>query len=83
MLNAGANRFQANCTAFPSLKTQLNSRSSRFFFQTKRLVQGTNCQFHVLVIDQHGHLDFRGGNHLNIDALFRQGFEHQAGHAHM
>src|SRR5690606_28075911 len=38
-------------------------------------------QFHVLVVDQHGSLDFRGADHLDVDAFFGQGAEHQAGHA--
>jgi len=58
-------------------------QSSSQPFKAKSFVQGTNCKFHVFVINQHRHLDFRGRNHLNVDALFRQRFKHQAGHTHM
>src|SRR5690606_22258417 len=40
-------------------------------------------QFHILVVDDDRGLDFAGADHLDVDALFRQGAEHQAGHTHV
>src|SRR3546814_6234880 len=51
--------------------------------QLKSLVQGAHCQFHVFVVDDDRGLDLAGADHLDIDALFRQGAEHQTGHAHV
>src|SRR5690606_16694058 len=48
-----------------------------------RLVQGTYSQFHVLVVDDDRGLDLAGADHLNVDALFRQGTEHQAGNTYV
>ncbi|SPA14560.1 conserved hypothetical protein [Cupriavidus taiwanensis] len=44
-------------------------------------MQRAHGQFHVLLVDQHRDLDFRGGDHLDVDALFRQRAEHLAGDA--
>src|SRR6185437_14022341 len=32
-------------------------------------------QFHILLVDQHAHLDLGGRDHLDVDALVRQGAE--------
>ncbi len=44
-------------------------------------MQGAHRKLHVLFFDDHRDLDFRGGDHLDVDAFFRQGAEHFAGHA--
>jgi len=49
------------------------------FFQFKCFMQHAHCQFHVFFIDNHRNLDFRGGDHLNIDAFLGQGAEHLTG----
>src|SRR5690554_339297 len=46
-------------------------------------MQRSYGQFHVLVVDDDGGLDLAGADHLDVDALFRQSAEHQAGYAHM
>ena len=46
-------------------------------------MQGSDGQLHVLLVDQDRDLDFGGGNHLDIDALFRQGAEHLRRDAYM
>src|SRR5690606_3428983 len=51
--------------------------------QLKSLVQGAHGQLHVLVVDDDRGLDLACTDHLDIDALFRQGAEHQAGNARM
>ena len=33
------------------------------------LVQRAYSELHVLILDHHRDLDFRGGNHLNVDAF--------------
>lgn len=43
----------------------------------KRLVQRPDSKLHVLVLDQNGGFDLTGTDHLNVDVLFGQGFEHQ------
>ena len=46
-------------------------------------MQGADGQLHVFFINHDRGLDFAGGNHLNVDALFAQGAEHFAGDAHV
>src|SRR3569832_2390762 len=46
-------------------------------------MQGTHREFHVFVLDHHRDLDFRGGDHLQVDVFLRQGFEHLACDAHV
>ena len=58
-----------------------SDRRGGFGFQPERLVQGAHGKFHVLVADQDRGLDFARADHLDIDALFRERAEHQAGNA--
>ena len=44
-------------------------------------MQDAHGQFHVFFVDDDGNLDFGGGDHLDIDAIFREGLEHFAGNA--
>lgn len=37
--------------------------------QLKRIMQRLNGQFHVFAIDEHGNLDLRRGDDLNVDPL--------------
>ena len=46
-------------------------------------MQRSHGQFHVLFVDHDRGLDLRGGDHLDIDAFFRQATEHLAGNAHV
>ena len=46
-------------------------------------MQSTNGKFGILLGDQHADLDFRGRDDLNVDALFREGFEHLARHTYV
>ena len=44
--------------------------------QLKRRVQRAHREFGVFFRDQHADLDFRGGDHKDVDALVRQRLEH-------
>src|SRR5690606_26948877 len=54
-----------------------------FLVKAEGLVQGAYGQFHILVVDDDRGLDFAGADHLDVDALFAEGTEHQAGNAHV
>ncbi len=41
----------------------------------------THCFFAVLLVNQHGDFDFRGGDHADIDASHCQRFKHFGGNA--
>ncbi len=47
----------------------------------ERGVQRPYGQFEVFLGNHDGNLDFRGGDHLDVDALACQGLEHFRGHA--
>ena len=72
-------RLNSNGSA-PSGQTTL-----RLFrlIQTKSPVQDAYGQFQILFVDDHGDLDFRSRDHLQVDALFCQSTEHLAGNARM
>src|SRR6266568_2542420 len=42
------------------------------------LVQGPHGELHVFFVDDDRNLDLRGGDHLDVDALFGEGAEHLA-----
>ena len=44
-------------------------------------MQHAHSEFQIFLVDHHRNLDFGGGDHLNIDAFFRQSAEHFAGDA--
>ena len=46
------------------------TRSSAEFLQLERILQRLHRQFHVFPIDRHRDLDLRGGDDLDVDALF-------------
>src|SRR3990167_5368889 len=46
-------------------------------------VQCAHGQLHVLLVDHDRGLDFRGRDHLDVDAFVAQALEHAAGHADM
>ena len=43
-------------------------------------MQGLDRKFHIFPINQHRYFDLGGCNHLDVDALVRQHFEHFGGH---
>ena len=51
--------------------------------QLKGRVQCAHSQLQVFLFDDHRNLDFRCGDHLDIDALLGQRFEHATGNAGM
>ena len=51
------------------------------FAQIKCFVQHSGCQFHIFFVNQYRNFDFRSGNHLDIDAFFRQRAEDFGGHS--
>ena len=46
-------------------------------------MQSAHRQLHVLLVNDDLCLDFRGGNHLDVDALFAQYTEHATGHTYV
>src|SRR5699024_8240707 len=58
-------------------------RNESILIKLEGPVQRTDSQFHVFVFDHHRCLDLAGADHLDVDALFCQGAEHQAGNTHV
>src|SRR5690606_909527 len=46
-------------------------------------MQSPNCKLRIFLIDQHRGLDFRGGDQLDVDSLFRKRPEHRGGDPRM
>src|SRR5690606_11245039 len=49
--------------------------------QLEGRVERAYGKLEVLLVNDHGNLDFRGGDHEDVDAVVGQRFEHLAGHA--
>src|SRR5262245_7746950 len=68
-------------TAARALSAISPPSGSRLGPEREGVVQGADGELRVLVLDHARHRDLRGGDHLDVDALAREGLEHARGHA--
>src|SRR5207253_10189499 len=68
-------------TAYALAATSANAARDLRLIELERLVQHAHGELGVLLLDHHGDLDLGGRDHLDVDALLRQGAEHLRGDA--